>query len=144
MYVIVLFCIRYIHHYSLLNLSIITFQLYRRLKHEVPKFYLKISVVDGDCSLPGLGLSNNNINTLINEVNIIFHGAATVRFNEHIRVAMNINVSGTREVIKLARKMTNLKVNITYNGEPKLYFFNLSVSFFVEFFINYCSYFSQL
>lgn len=75
--------------------------------------------MDGDCSLPGLGLSNNNINTLINEVNIIFHGAATVRFNEHIRVAMNINVSGTREVIKLARKITNLKVNSMFNGGLK-------------------------
>lgn len=68
-------------------------------------------MVDGDCSLPDLGLSNSNINTLINKVNIIFHGAATVRFNEHIRVAMNINVSGTREVVKLARKIINLKVN---------------------------------
>lgn len=64
----------------------------------------------GDCSLPDLGLSDNNQNTIINEVNIIFHGAATVRFDEHIRVAMNINVSGTKELLNLARKITNLKV----------------------------------
>jgi len=44
-------------------------------------------------------------------VNIIFHGAATVRFDEHIRVAMNINVFGTRELIMLARSITKLKVN---------------------------------
>lgn len=85
--------------------------MFKRLKHEVPKFYHKISVVAGDCSLPGLGLSVSSRNTLINEVNIIFHGAATVRFDEHIRIAMNINVLGTRELLNLAKKITNLKVN---------------------------------
>ncbi|CAH1708590.1 unnamed protein product [Aphis gossypii] len=85
-------------------------RLFKRLKHEVPKYYHKVSGVAGDCSLPGLGLSVSSRNTLINEVNIIFHGAATVRFDEHIRVAMNINVSGTRELISLARNITNLKV----------------------------------
>jgi len=91
------------------------FQLFKRLKHEVPKYYHKVSGVAGDCSLPGLGLSVSSRNTLINEVNIIFHGAATVRFDEHIRVAMNINVSGTRELLNLARKITNLKVIVFLN-----------------------------
>ncbi|XP_025415733.1 fatty acyl-CoA reductase wat-like [Sipha flava] len=85
-------------------------RLFKRLKYEVPKYYHKVSGVAGDCSLPGLGLSVSSRNTLINEVNIIFHGAATVRFDEHIRVAMNINVSGTRELLNLAKKIRNLKV----------------------------------
>ncbi|VVC44679.1 Hypothetical protein CINCED_3A006734 [Cinara cedri] len=85
-------------------------RLFKRLKYEVPKYYHKVSGIAGDCSLPGLGLSLSSRNKLINEVNIIFHGAATVRFDEHIRVAMSINVSGTREMINLARKITNLKV----------------------------------
>lgn len=84
--------------------------MFKRLKHEVPTYYRKVSAISGDCSLPGLGLNEPSRDILINEVNIIFHGAATVRFNEHIRVAMSINVSGTREVLKLARKITNLKV----------------------------------
>jgi len=49
------------------------------------------------------------------EVNIIFHGAATVRFDEHIRVAMDINVSGIREIISLAKTITNLKVTLKYD-----------------------------
>ncbi|XP_050540840.1 fatty acyl-CoA reductase wat-like isoform X2 [Daktulosphaira vitifoliae] len=85
-------------------------RLFKRLKHEVPKYYHKISAIAGDCGLPGLGLSVSSRNTLINEVNIVFHGAATVRFDEHIRTAMNINVSGIREMISLCRKITNLKV----------------------------------
>ncbi|XP_025206497.1 fatty acyl-CoA reductase wat-like [Melanaphis sacchari] len=85
-------------------------RLFKRLKHEVPKYYHKVSGVAGDCALPGLGLSVSSRNKLINEVNIIFHGAATVRFDEHIRIAMNINVSGIRELISLARNITKLKV----------------------------------
>jgi len=88
----------------------VVFQLFKRLKYEVPKYYHKVSGVAGDCSLPGLGLSVSSRNTLINEVNIVFHGAATVRFDEHIRVAMTINVSGTRELLNLAKKIINLKV----------------------------------
>ncbi|XP_001946873.2 fatty acyl-CoA reductase wat [Acyrthosiphon pisum] len=85
-------------------------RLFKRLKYEVPKYYHKVSGIAGDCSLPGLGLSVSSRNTLIKEVNIIFHGAATVRFDEHIRVAMDINVSGTREMMNLAKTITNLKV----------------------------------
>ncbi|XP_050422306.1 fatty acyl-CoA reductase wat-like [Adelges cooleyi] len=85
-------------------------RLFKRLKHEVPKYHHKISGIAGDCGLPGLGLSVTSRNTLINEVTIVFHGAATVRFDEHIRVAMSINVSGTREMLNLCRKITNLKV----------------------------------
>lgn len=81
-----------------------------RLKHERPKFYHKVSAVAGDASLPGLGLSASDRQKLVDEVNVVFHGAATIRFDEHIRTAININVLGTREIIKLAKDMTNLKV----------------------------------
>lgn len=86
------------------------FQLFMRLKHERPKFHHKISAVAGDVSLPGLGLSATDRQTLADEVNIVFHAAATIRFDEHIRIAVNINVLGTREIIRLAKEMTNLKV----------------------------------
>lgn len=86
------------------------FKLFLRIKHERPKFVHKISVVAGDVSLPGLGLSLNDREKLAKEVDIIFHGAATVKFDEHIRTAININVLGTREIIKLAKEMVRLKV----------------------------------
>jgi len=102
--------------------------LFKRLKYEVPKYYHKVSGVAGDCSLPGLGLSASSRNTLIKEVNIIFHGAATVRFDEHIRVAMDINVSGTRELINLAKTITNLKVTLKY-GIHKYIIYNNNLYF---------------
>lgn len=77
-------------------------------------YYRKVSVISGDCTLSDFGLSEDSRNTLINNVNIIFHLAATVRFNQHIREAMNINVSGTIEILNLARKITNLKVQFYF------------------------------
>lgn len=94
-----------------------------RLKHERPKFYHKISAIAGDVSLPGLGISSSDREKLADEVNIVFHAAATIRFDEHIRIAININVLGTREIIKLAKEMPNLKVK--FNNLFKLYYSRL-------------------
>ncbi|CAH0712903.1 unnamed protein product, partial [Brenthis ino] len=42
-------------------------------------------------------------------VKFIFHGAATVRFDEVLKKAVEINVRGTREILKLARACTKLR-----------------------------------
>jgi len=51
---------------------------------------------------------------LIKEVNVIFHSAATVRFDERLDIAIGINVIGAREIVKLAQKVENLAVIIYY------------------------------
>jgi len=84
-------------------------RLFKRIKHERPKFYHKISAIAGDISLPGLGISPSDRQLLAEQVNIVFHAAATIRFDEHIRTAIDINVLGTREIIKLSKEMTRLK-----------------------------------
>jgi alcohol-forming fatty acyl-CoA reductase len=47
---------------------------------------------------------------LISDVNVVFHCAANIKFNDPIKDAVNINVSGTLRVLKLAQKLENLKV----------------------------------
>ena len=69
----------------------------------------------GDVSLPNLGLSPEDRNSLIQTVNIVFHSAATVRFNEPLKVAVNLNINGTDRVIELCRNMKNL-VSMIYVG----------------------------
>jgi fatty acyl-CoA reductase len=44
------------------------------------------------------------------QVEVIFHSAATVKFDEHIRIAYETNIRGTEEVIKLAEEMKNIQV----------------------------------
>lgn len=70
----------------------------------------RISALSGDCSQINLGLSDENRNTLIKEVNVIFHSAATVRFDERLDIAIGINIIGAREIVKLAHKVENLEV----------------------------------
>lgn len=68
----------------------------------------------GDFMEPELGLSEEDRQTLIDNVDVVFHVAATVKFDEIIRKATNINVRGTRDVLKLSKEMNKLKVCIFY------------------------------
>jgi fatty acyl-CoA reductase len=80
------------------------------LKIEVPKFRHKLVVIAGDCSLPDLGISKMDQELIIREVSIAFYMAATVRFDEKIKQAVITNIHGPLEMMKLCRKIKNLKV----------------------------------
>ncbi|XP_071644754.1 fatty acyl-CoA reductase wat-like [Temnothorax longispinosus] len=83
--------------------------LFDRVKKEVPNFRKKIVPIIGNLVLEDFGLSESDNNTLINQVSIIFHLAANVRFNENIKSATIINVNATATILKLAKHMPNLK-----------------------------------
>ncbi|XP_043604638.1 putative fatty acyl-CoA reductase CG5065, partial [Bombus pyrosoma] len=63
--------------------------------------FSKVYPVKGDVILPDLGLSREDRNLLLEKVNIVFHVAATVRFDEPLHVAVNVNTKGTGRVIEL-------------------------------------------
>lgn len=75
-----------------------------------PEIINKIKVVKGDVLEDDLGLSHNDINELASNVDVIFHCAANVRFDQPLRPMIQMNVAGTLKVLKLAEKMPNLKV----------------------------------
>ncbi|VEN63880.1 unnamed protein product [Callosobruchus maculatus] len=79
------------------------------LKRNFPDFRNKIEMVMGDVGLPGLGLSEEDKEKLIAEVDCIFHFAATVRFDEKIKLSTHINVRGVREILRLAKHMKKLR-----------------------------------
>lgn len=87
-------------------------QAFDRLRKTVPDFKDKISAIHGDCSEPLLGLSSTEYKNLTEIITIVFHGAATVKFNEKLRDATVINVAGVREVLNFCRLCKNLKVSI--------------------------------
>ncbi|GJQ85401.1 hypothetical protein Trydic_g10175 [Trypoxylus dichotomus] len=86
--------------------------VFQRLKAETPKYKSKIVGIPGDCTLAGLGLSIEDRQLLIENVEIVFHVAATVNFTEKLRLAYSINVKGTEMVLNLCRKMENLRAYI--------------------------------
>lgn len=85
-------------------------QVFSVLRDQVPKFDKKIIAIAGDCSLAGLGLKICDRQTLISNVHIVFHAAATVRFDEKLKLAVSINVFGTREIMELCSHIPKLQV----------------------------------
>ena len=44
------------------------------------------------------------------QVSIVFHSAATVKFDEVLKVSVTMNVKGTQSLLHLAKRMRNLEV----------------------------------
>lgn len=85
--------------------------VFDQMREKVPKFRHKIVAIAGDCALAGLGMTICDRQTLISNVNIVFHGAATVRFDEKIQLSVTINVHGTQEILELCAEMKSLQVS---------------------------------
>ncbi|KAI4483559.1 hypothetical protein M0804_007819 [Polistes exclamans] len=86
-----------------------TFQVFFKLRKEQPNFQDKIVCITGDCSLPNLGTTTEDRTTLIKEISIVFHSAATTRFNEKIKSATATNVRGLKYMISLSKEMPKLQ-----------------------------------
>lgn len=82
-----------------------------------PGFQLKVYPLEGDCGQPMLGLSQESLEKL-KEVNVVFHMAATVRFDEKLRLATAINVQSTVDLLGIARTMPGLKVRVAVCSVP--------------------------
>lgn len=82
--------------------------LFSRLNQLNPKCRHKVTPIKGDVGEEGLGMSEVDRQLLASKVNVIFHIAATVRFDEKIRTAMGINVRGTLEMMRLGKECSSL------------------------------------
>jgi fatty acyl-CoA reductase len=78
----------------------------------------KVVLITGDLEKPGLGLSEGDRSVLVREVDVIFHCAATVRFDEKLRTAVSINIIGTKKMLDMAREMPHLKVSHCLSASP--------------------------
>lgn len=84
-------------------------EVFETVKKECPDYKQKVRGIEGDCCLQDLGLNSQDRSMLINTVNIIFHVAATVRFDEKLDIAVTVNVRPVRDLARLAKQMLNLK-----------------------------------
>lgn len=88
------------------------FQLYDTLRQEDPDVFKKIIPIAGDITLPYLGISDDDQKILVDEVSIVIHSAATVKFDEKLKVSVNVNVQGTKRIVELCKRMTHLTVSL--------------------------------
>lgn len=73
--------------YSLNDLitSTLSFQLFDKIRGTMPDLKSRVVPVVGDILEPNLGLSPEDEEKLLAEVNIVFHSAATVKFDDELR-----------------------------------------------------------
>lgn len=84
-------------------------KVFERLEKERPGDLCKVKAIAGDLTQPNLGFNTTDQETLVREVSVVFHLAATVRFDEPLKQTVEINVLGTRRVVDLCKKMPNLR-----------------------------------
>ena len=84
-----------------------------------PKFMDKLIPIEGDVTQLELGMSENDKN-LMKNVSIVYHSAASVRFDDSLKYAVLMNTRGTREVMEFATTLQNIKcvmhVSTTYSN----------------------------
>ncbi|XP_041447546.1 fatty acyl-CoA reductase wat-like [Drosophila obscura] len=83
--------------------------IFESLLKTKPKALQLMKPIAGDCIEPDLGISDSDRKLLEKEVQIVIHGAATVRFTEPLHIALAINTRATRLMLQLARKMHHLE-----------------------------------
>ncbi|PSN39596.1 putative fatty acyl-CoA reductase [Blattella germanica] len=107
--------------------ELVNVPLFQILRDTFPENLKKIIPIEGDCMSLRLGLSDADYQILEDNVNIVFHIAASVRFDDPIGKATILNVRGTREIMLLAKKIKNLKVMIT-GALPNTYLFTKALA----------------
>ena len=87
-------------------------QLFDLFRPKRPETLRKIAPMTGDCAELDLGLSATDRQILEETVSIVFHAAATVRFEDSLKSAVLMNTRGTRKIMMIARNVKNLKVRL--------------------------------
>ncbi|XP_071441027.1 putative fatty acyl-CoA reductase CG5065 [Hetaerina americana] len=83
--------------------------LFDRLKSEHPEALRRVEAVMGDVQAEDLGLSAEDRSRVTSETSIVYHCAATIRFDAALKQAVLLNTRGTRCMLQLAMEMPKLE-----------------------------------
>lgn len=83
------------------------------MKKNQPESLKKLVPINGDVTKCDLGISALDQKTLIDNVSIVFHSAATVKFDEALKLSVAMNLLGTKRLVQLSNNMTKLEVSVT-------------------------------
>jgi fatty acyl-CoA reductase len=85
-------------------------KVFEWLSQNQPSALKKLISINGDVLLSDLGVSVPNMQELSDNVSVVFHSAARVKFDEDLRSAINSNVKGPSRVANFCQQLKNLKV----------------------------------
>eukprot|EP00090_Calanus_glacialis_P045488 TRINITY_DN847_c0_g1_i3.p1 TRINITY_DN847_c0_g1~~TRINITY_DN847_c0_g1_i3.p1 ORF type:complete len:495 (-),score=113.85 TRINITY_DN847_c0_g1_i3:79-1563(-) len=89
--------------------TLLSSSVFDRVREIDPALLEKVEVVNGDITEDNLGIDEQAERVLTESVNVVFHCAATVRFDEDLTKSVAMNVSAVLAIIDLAKKMKNLE-----------------------------------
>jgi fatty acyl-CoA reductase len=82
--------------------------LFDTLRRERPHELNKVIPICGDITSEELGISDSDQALLFKTVSIVFHSAATVKFDEKLKLSVTINMLGTKRLVELCHRMQKL------------------------------------
>lgn len=88
--------------------ELLELRLFERAHKEQPEAFQKCIAICGDMSKLGLALSQEDA-VKIQNVSIILHSAANVKFSEKFKNIVLLNIRGTYELLKIAENLKKLK-----------------------------------
>lgn len=89
-------------------------------------------VVQGDLYQPKLGLTQTDEDLLVQRVDIVIHSAATIKFNEKLKLAIETNIAATKQLCRLAHEMVKVKVTVALADILELGHFVLVVEVWLD------------
>lgn len=101
--------------FSSLTFLRIFIQLFDTIRKEKPNELKKVTPICGDITLHQLGISESDQAMLCRNVSVVFHSAATVKFDEKLELSVKINMLGTKRLLELCHRMMNLDVSCVFS-----------------------------
>ena len=102
-------------------------KIFDNVKKNKPDVMTRVEAIPGDITKPSFAISEDdqrykdqdkslclrlpNSRKLTEEVSIVFHSAATVRFDEDLTKSVDLNVVAVFTIMDICRKMEKLEVN---------------------------------
>ncbi|GFT86573.1 fatty acyl-CoA reductase 1 [Nephila pilipes] len=85
-------------------------KIFNKIKEENPEVLEKVHVVAGDIAQPNMGLNEEDMSRIIEEVSIVFSCAASISFFKPCRFLVSQNTLSLKYMIELCRQLKQLDV----------------------------------
>lgn len=83
-------------------------EIFSKVKQEKPDILNKIYCIEGNILEENLGMTPEDIDLVTKNVSVVFHAAASVKFEHPFRIAFNNNVQSTKNLCDVCRFMKKL------------------------------------
>ncbi|XP_060601049.1 fatty acyl-CoA reductase 1-like [Ruditapes philippinarum] len=83
-------------------------KIFDKIRHQDADFKKRCVAIEGDIVKDGLGIEQSQVDILIKEVSVVFHSAATIKFDEAMKLSVDMNIVGVQRMLELSRKLPSL------------------------------------